>query len=104
MTKLEIGLAALTVVTAALEFVTFAWAMKERQIHRDFKSKAEVWLRDAQHIAGACTRLEEDCKQDKVSVKEVCRGVSVLGSNARGLFTSIGDALNWKNRSRNDER
>jgi len=63
MLTLEGVLTAITVITVIMEVTTAIWGVREHLSKRDIKSKAEVWLRDAQGIANACTVLKEDCRQ-----------------------------------------
>ncbi len=98
MLTIESVLTAITVMTVMVEIFTAIWGVREHLSKRDIKSKAEVWLYDAQGIANACTVLKEDCKEGRATAKEAGGRVNTIGSDANSLFESIKDALNWKER------
>lgn len=84
-------------IFAVVEVLTLAWGIREYLKNRDFKAKAEVWLRNAQGIANACIVLKDHCEQGKVSsVKDAGGRADTIGSDAYSLFTSIKDALRLK--------
>lgn len=78
----------------AVEVVTVIWGVNEYLGNRDFKAKAEVWLRDTQGISNACSVLKGDCEQGKVeSAQEAGGQVGTIGSAVYSLFKSIEDTL-----------